>query len=263
MKKTITLAVALFLGIMLGLTGCSGNIAKMVASINNSNVIDGDRNIVKVEKQLSSSTYELNITEMRFQEAGNIILRESDDRKISVSTDNNIMDNINIDIDDVHKKINITSANSNKYKFTEFVIEVSVPVTGVKVGGAFKFDAEIKDMDSFSFTSSGTSDGKFAINNVRKTVFDLKGASDLELSGNTDVFEADISGAGDIKADELKTRECETNISGSGGLKIYTSEILKVNIQGAGKVIYDGNPSKVEKNIMGSGSVKHKYPPPV
>lgn len=260
MKKTITLAVALFLGIMLGLTGCSWNIAKMVASINNSNVIDGDRNIVKVEKQLSSSTYELNITEMRFQEAGNIILRESDDKKISVSTDNNIMDNINIDIDidDIHKKINITSSNSNKYKFTEFVIEVSVPVISVKAGGAFNFDAEIKDMDSFSFTSSGASDGKFAINNVRKTVFDSKGACDLELSGNTDVFEADISGAGDVKADKLKTRECEAKISGSGNLEIYTSEILKVNIQGTGSVIYDGNPSKVEKNIMGSGSVKHK-----
>lgn len=258
MKKTITLAVALFLGIMIGLTGCSGNIAKMVASINNSNVIDGDRNIVKVEKQLSSSTYELNITEMRFQEAGNIILRESDNKKISVSTDNNIMDNINIDVDDVHKKINITSANSNKYKFTEFVIEVSAPITGVKAGGAFKFDAEIKDMDGFSFTSSGASDGKFSVNNVRKTVFDLKGACDLEISGNADVFKADISGAGDVKADKLKTRECEAKISGSGNLEIYTSEILKVNVQGSGNVIYDGDPSKVEKNIMGSGSVKHK-----
>ena len=113
-------------------------------------------------------------------------------------------------------------------------------------------------MDSFSFTSSGASDGKFAINNVRKTVFDLKGAGDLKLSGNTDVFKADISGASDIRANDFKTRECKTKISGSGNLEIYTSEILKVNVQGSGNVIYDGNPSKVEKNIMGSGSVKHK-----
>lgn len=257
MKKLITLVFALFLGTMLGLTGCSGNIAKIVTS-NNINVIDGDRNIVKVEKQLSNSTYELNITEMRFQEAGNIILRESNDRKISISTDNNIMDNINIDIDDVYNKINISGVNSNKYKFTEFVIEVSAPITKVKVDGAFDFDTEIKNMDSFSFNYSGASGGRFAINNVRETVFDLRGSGNLELLGDTDTFKVCVSGSCDIKANGFKTRECDAKIFGSGNLEIYTSEILKVNIKGSGNVIYDGNPPKVEKNIMGSGSVKHK-----
>jgi hypothetical protein len=61
-----------------------------------------------------------------------------------------------------------------------------------------------------------------------------------------------VSGSGDLKAFNFKTRRTETQISGSGNSEISVSENLTVRISGSGDVAYKGNP-KIDSRISGSG----------
>ena len=77
----------------------------------------------------------------------------------------------------------------------------------------------------------------------------------MAFSGTADFHEITISGAGEIKAFDLKSKSLHLRISGAGDAEVYATEELKVKISGAGKVRYKGNP-KVEKKISGAGSIK-------
>lgn len=81
------------------------------------------------------------------------------------------------------------------------------------------------------------------------------GASTIAVKGNLDWFSAILSGAGTVKASDLKTKGAFIKISGAGSADLNVVEQLKVKIEGAGTVKYAGNP-KVEQSILGAGTVK-------
>jgi len=90
---------------------------------------------------------------------------------------------------------------------------------------------------------------------THKFVVDMGGSGEVELSGHAVALEAGISGAGDLNAKDLKTKECSLNISGSGTANVYASDKLKVEILGAADVNYFGHPKKIEKQILGAGDI--------
>jgi len=90
---------------------------------------------------------------------------------------------------------------------------------------------------------------------THKFVLDMGGSSDVELSGSAEVFEASISGAGDLNAKNLKTKGSALNISGTGTANVYATDKLKVDIMGVADVNYFGHPKKIEKQILGVGNL--------
>ncbi len=84
----------------------------------------------------------------------------------------------------------------------------------------------------------------------------LTGAGIVTLSGNTDLQDTHISGAGGLRAFELKSMECNINLSGLGGAEVFVSEKLEATITGVGGIIYAGNPKNIEKQITGFGKIK-------
>ena len=84
------------------------------------------------------------------------------------------------------------------------------------------------------------------------------GASDLTVAGNVDEFLADVTGATDLRAQDLKTKTTEISSTGASSAKISVSETLRVSITGAGDVTYFGNPKTIEKHVTGAGSIHHK-----
>jgi len=80
------------------------------------------------------------------------------------------------------------------------------------------------------------------------------GASTVTAEGNLDWFSAIMSGAGTVKASNLKTKGAFVKISGAGTADLNVVEKLKVEIEGAGTVKYAGNPT-VEKKVMGAGTI--------
>ena len=103
--------------------------------------------------------------------------------------------------------------------------------------------------------SSGAS--KIYVENIDSDYFklDLSGAGKVKLVGKTDRFIADISGAANLDAFDLKCEDVDIDMSGASKAEIYCDGILKTDISGVGKVVYDGNPKNVYSEISGLGKI--------
>jgi len=85
----------------------------------------------------------------------------------------------------------------------------------------------------------------------------LAGASKLTLSGSANVLKIKSAGASNIKAFEMIARDATVSVAGAGKAEIYASGTLHINIAGASKVTYDGEPH-VTRDVAGFGRIKKR-----
>ncbi len=84
------------------------------------------------------------------------------------------------------------------------------------------------------------------------------GATRVALNGTVNAMSAEMNGASRLDADTLVTRAIELSISGAGRAEVNASEALKVEISGAGKVTYVGDPKTIQREISGAGSIRKR-----
>lgn len=87
---------------------------------------------------------------------------------------------------------------------------------------------------------SGIAGGPFKV--------DISGVGNLKLSGTCDTLDADVSGVGDLEAEDLKCRIVNVDVSGVGGASVYASEKVDADIAGIGKIDVYGSPAEVSKS---------------
>lgn len=75
----------------------------------------------------------------------------------------------------------------------------------------------------------------------------VQGSGDVELKGSTRQATLTVKGSGDIKADKLTADNVVANISGSGDITCYASGKLDAKVSGSGDIEYKGSPSVVNK----------------
>jgi hypothetical protein len=85
---------------------------------------------------------------------------------------------------------------------------------------------------------------------------DLSGATDAELSGRVERLDIDASGAADVDATDLEAASVIIDMSGAGEAKVWATQALEVDISGAGRVVYWGDPTDLRQDISGAGSVR-------
>jgi Putative auto-transporter adhesin, head GIN domain len=105
---------------------------------------------------------------------------------------------------------------------------------------------------------SGASDLRVPALTGARFAVESSGAADVTLDGTVDELLADMTGAADLKAKMLQARSVQISSTGAASAQVSASEILRVDITGAGDVTYSGNPKTVEKHITGAGSIRHK-----
>jgi hypothetical protein len=64
-----------------------------------------------------------------------------------------------------------------------------------------------------------------------------------------------ISGSGILDFVGIEAQEVQTEISGSGTIRVFAEEKLDVTISGSGTVYYSGSPD-INTTISGSGKLK-------
>ena len=124
------------------------------------------------------------------------------------------------------------------------VLTVSTPeLNSLTVEGAFTFIAHDKiTAGSLALNLSGAGEGRAELDVGRLTI-NASGASTFRLSGSADTADMNISGAGELDALSLQTREAVINLSGVGTVRISCSDNLRVNAGGVGTVEYKGSPA--------------------
>jgi hypothetical protein len=109
---------------------------------------------------------------------------------------------------------------------------------------------------SFESDVSGSGRVELRMNISGKSDFGISGSGKIVAAGKTDEVEISISGSGKVLGADLETNRCEVKISGSGSVEINVKEELDSQISGSGSVSYKGNPSKINNNASGSGTVR-------
>ena len=84
------------------------------------------------------------------------------------------------------------------------------------------------------------------------------GATKVTVDGAVDELIADMTGASNLSAEALQTKNAQVSVTGAGRAAIAVSDSLKASITGAGRVEYFGNPAHVQREISGAGSIRRR-----
>lgn len=98
---------------------------------------------------------------------------------------------------------------------------------------------------------TGVVDGSIRGVDAEEFRADLSGVGDLKIAGTCTTLVAEVSGVGELDADELKCRNVRIDVSGIGGASVYASESVEADIAGIGKVDIEGSPANVSKSNSG------------
>lgn len=125
----------------------------------------------------------------------------------------------------------------------EFIFKnVTAPNTTItsKGSGTQKFDNVKTTKNNTSIAGAGNITIKSM--NTEKTKVQISGSGDIQMAGKTSEAQYTVNGSGDINAQGMKSQDASCKIAGSGTIKCYSDQSLKIRVRGTGKVKYKGNP---------------------
>ncbi|HTJ53124.1 MAG TPA: head GIN domain-containing protein [Cyclobacteriaceae bacterium] len=128
--------------------------------------------------------------------------------------------------------------------------EIDANVSG---SGNIDIKGKCKNFDS---NVSGSGHVNIAGNISEKADFSVSGSGKIGAEGTASSVKVSISGSGKVLAANLETNKCNIHISGSGNVEINVKDDLDAHISGSGSVSYKGNPSHVNSDASGSGSIR-------
>lgn len=88
--------------------------------------------------------------------------------------------------------------------------------------------------------------------------FDLSGASSIELEGSANDVYIDASGASRASLSDFSVVNAEVDLSGASQATINASGQLAVDLSGASRLNYTGNPRLESVNVSGGSSISQK-----
>jgi hypothetical protein len=212
--------------------------------------ISGNGKIVSERKNLSG------FNSLHVSGSMDVQLRQDDEFGISISTDENLMEYIEVYLDGQTLVVQEMSGY-NLSPSRLMVIYVSAPeFRSLSVSGSGKITGEntITDNEALEMNVSGSGNIDLDVD-VPKLSSSISGSGSVNLGGRTDKMDISMSGSGDIHGLDLISEEVVLDISGSANAEVNAQKSLDVHVSGSGDVVYKGN-ARVSKSISGSGSVK-------
>jgi len=102
--------------------------------------------------------------------------------------------------------------------------------------------------------------GDIYITNMSGNEFylDINGAGDIRVEGEVDELDINISGAGDVDAEELEAKSADIRISGAGDAEVTVTDQIWAAISGVGNITYHGDPEHESTRVSGIGNIKHR-----
>ena len=185
-----------------------------------------------------------------------IQLEKSTSPGIVVTTDENLMDFIRVDTEG-----NTVTVSTERNLMSKEGVNVVVRYTeleSIYVGGAaiLRGDEVIRgEYLEISMSGAGSVELEVELNQLE---IDVSGAGAVQLAGRVTEQNIEMNGAGGLDAEGLISEKCEINISGVGGASIHVTDQLIADVSGVGGITYRGDPSDVQKNVSGIGTISQK-----
>lgn len=210
----------------------------------------GSGNVISETRDISG------ITEVLIQGSVKVLVKQSDEEKVVVTADDNVMKQIETKKDG--QKLVIDKVGKlKKVKKIEVVIWTKNLAVLTSSGSSdIKSDGFLSGGDMvITLQGSGNIDLSLNYTNVEvKTT----GSGKVSLLGSATNLKASIFGSGNLSTYNCKTVDSQITIKGSGNAFINADMVLNVNISGSGNIKYKGN-AAVSSEVSGSGTVAKEY----
>lgn len=183
-----------------------------------------------------------------------IDLQQGSATSVEVKTDQNLQEYVDIYIDG-NTLVIAEKEGYNLRPSEEILVSVVAPmITAVDLSGACNLTGgTFRSNKEFAISVSGAGEVRMNIE-APKVHTDISGSGMIELGGTVKQFEAQISGAGDMRCSSLQAEDVRLDLSGAAEADVWASKSLDIEASGAATVNYKGNPS-VKQSISGAGSV--------
>lgn len=188
---------------------------------------------------------------------GNVVVNKGNENSIKLNSDRDILTKIKTKV--INDELIISLTPTFPFWLASFpridmhvVMEeiLALRVSGV---GRIRTDTELSS-DNLIVFNNGVGGMQLKLNCKEVKTY-LKGVGEIELSGQTDNHEVEITGTGKVNAYNLESKTAKVNAKGVGECVVSASEELFVEMSGVGRVRYRGNP-EVHRNQTGLGSIE-------
>ena len=184
-----------------------------------------------------------------------LVIDESLPREVVLTADENIAARISVEYNAGVGEIVIDLKQRVVFTPTKLNIVVGGPVRELDLNGAWRFTYDCPSVTACEASINGAANGKLAFGALDALRVDVNGASDIRLAGTAKRADLTINGAANIKAFDLAAETADVTINGAGGCEITATGNLDAEINGVGKVVYDGQPA-VSRRVHGLGEVR-------
>lgn len=261
MKKIIILMLVPLLLITVVMVGCRGG------------VIRGSGNLETEIFSYQDFTY------VDIGHAFEVEIVQSDSYSINITADDNLFEYIEVlkdgDILEIGLEPIITLWSST------LKAEIMMPeLRGVYLSGATKgtvegfnttnnLDINVSGASSIDLVDIMTGNVSLEVSGASRAIgvlysadadFEVSGASSIQLEGSTNDLTADASGASRANLGAYTVDNADVSFSGasSGTVKINPNGVLDVDLSGASRLSYVGEPTMGRINISGASSINQK-----
>jgi hypothetical protein len=261
-KGLIPVIVSLTLVAVLVLPGCNG-------AMGSGNVITEKKDFTNFSSVDISSAFEVDIT-------------QSSTYSVVISADEDLFDYI--EVTQVGSKLTIFL--SPRHIFTDFTLgnrvlkaEISMAsLHGLELSGASKgtitgfqsaspLRLDVSGATTLKLNSIVAGDTNIDVSGASKLTgnitagmadFNISGASSMEISGVANDMEIEVSGASKASLEKFRVGNVDVTLSGASEATVHVNKMLDIEVSGASRLYFIGNPTLGKTEISGASTIKHK-----
>ena len=221
----------------------------MSCNINFGPGIDGNRNVVTMERPISNDFENITVSQ-----GLDLYITQSNSVALNVEADENLHELIKTEVEDNTLKI-YTSSNIRSAASKKIMLEIE-DISAIKAtSGSDVFSTNTIEANDLTLETTSGADMKLDVKtntlNCRVT-----SGSDLKLSGSTELLVAEATSGSDMKAANLKAVTSKVKASSGADISVNTSKELTARATSGADIRYVGNPTVVNKSDTSSGSVR-------
>ncbi|MCB0482506.1 MAG: DUF2807 domain-containing protein [Flavobacteriales bacterium] len=185
-----------------------------------------------------------------------IMIQQSDDEKVVVTTDDNVMPNVITKLNGNQLTIDL-QGRMKKVKKMEVTVYLK-KWTSLKTHGSSDIKTEgFVDGDELKIDLQGSGNVDISVKYTNVSVVS-NGSGNISLLGSANTLSAGLFGSGNLNSYNCPVSDATVDIKGSGNINVWASSTLNATISGSGNIKYKGSPA-VSNTISGSGTVQKEY----
>lgn len=183
----------------------------------------------------------------------NVDVRVGKERKVTVTTDENLLPLIETKVEG--GVLHIKPTKSLRPSKSVNIVIVTPKLDRLQASGGVKMNANVAPSDAFDIEASGGAEMNVRGIDAKKVSLELSGGVDANLFGRADQADYEASGGVDLDASELQVKVAQIDASGGVDAKLHVTESLKGDASGGVGVKVKGRP-KVDVDTSGAASVR-------